>query len=70
MGIFNLGLTAELESVQAQLAITPPGSPEAVLLEQQAAVLENELALSPIVPPIFGGGFRGGGGGRGGGHRG
>jgi hypothetical protein len=75
MGIFNLGITAELEAVQVQLAATPPGSPESILLEQQAAVLENELAMEPLVPPIFGGfgrgGFGGGGGfGHGGGHRG
>jgi hypothetical protein len=55
-------IEAQLVSLQAQFAMAPAGSPQAVMLEQQIAVLQNELADEPIVPPIFfhGGGVHGG----------
>lgn len=73
MGLFStIALQSQLSELDAELATAVPGSPQAILLEQQIAVLQNEIAETPIVPPIFGGGmgFGGGGFGRGGGHRG
>lgn len=69
-------LQAQLLELEGQFAMAPPGSPQALTLQGQIAMLENELSETPIVPPIFGphpwnggGGTHGGGGQHGGGRR-
>jgi hypothetical protein len=46
-------IMAQIESVQQQLLVAPPGSPQAIALQSQLLVLQNELAEEPIIPPIF-----------------
>jgi hypothetical protein len=56
MGLFDtIAIQGQLATLNTELAATLPGTPQYVLLEQQIAVLENEAAETPIVPPIFGG---------------
>jgi hypothetical protein len=47
-------LEAQLAALEAQLAAAVPGSVEQQTLEAQILTLQNELADSPVVPPIFG----------------
>ena len=60
---YNTAVEAQLSALEAQLAITPAGTPQWTTLNSQIVVLENEIAESPVVPPIFypnnGGGGRG-----------
>jgi hypothetical protein len=56
MGLFDtIAIQGQMAQIQTELAATLPGTPQYLLLEQQLAVLENEAAETPIVPPIFGG---------------
>lgn len=47
-------LEAQLASLEAQLAVAPPGSVQQITLQSQITTLQNELAYEPVVPPIFG----------------
>jgi hypothetical protein len=47
-------LEAQLVALEGQLAVTPPGTPEAMTLQAQIVTLQNELAYEPVVPPIWG----------------
>jgi hypothetical protein len=58
----------QIQAIQAQLAVALPGSVQAVALQSQLLVLENEIAEQPIVPPFFPHFFPHGGGGHGGFH--
>jgi hypothetical protein len=56
MGLLDtVAIQGQLAVLNEELAGTLPGTPQYTLLEQQIAVLENEAAETPIVPPIFGG---------------
>lgn len=61
-------LEGQLAALEAQLALTPAGSPQSVMVESQIQTLQNELSYDPVVPPIFGPHpwHNQGGGGRGG----
>jgi hypothetical protein len=59
-------LEAQLASLEAQLAVAAPGTPQQAMLQSQVMTLQNELAEEPVVPPFFphvfphgGGGFHG-----------
>lgn len=43
----------QIQLLNEELATALPGSPQALVYEQQIAVLQNELAEQPVVPPIF-----------------
>lgn len=47
-------LEAQLATLQAEMLIAAPGSVQQVTIEAQITTIENELAESPVVPPIFG----------------
>jgi hypothetical protein len=59
---------AQIATLTSELEATPAGTPQAATIEAQIAVLQNEVAEDPLVPPIFPNFFpniwRGGGGGR------
>jgi hypothetical protein len=61
----NPFIEEQIASLQAELAAALPGSPQAIGFESQIAVLENEIAEQPVVPPIFPHFFPHGGGGHG-----
>jgi hypothetical protein len=47
-------LEGQLTALEAQLATTPAGTPASMTIEAQITTLQNELAMEPVVPPIFG----------------
>ena len=62
----NTYIEAQIAALQAELLVTPATSPEYGVLAAQITTLENEVAVNPLVNPIF---FPHGGGQHGGGHR-
>lgn len=46
-------LEAQLATLEAELLVATPGSPQQVTIEAQITTIQNELADEPVTPHIF-----------------